>query len=220
MAPHTKGLQRQAVCDELPKVLPRIRLHHGEALWVLTQLGFRGVAAESTFKEYIKSLRKLGTPFARGEVGPSSRSLANYSLYHLMELALILTLRVYHLVPDSLLIEIARHRKDLYRHYRRAYSERRTGKGSPVVVTAVGHKPVCMQGLFLDLQIDFSGGQLTSFGPPKLLSPFEALRVFVRRGEASRSFLPIQLSSLAESVVGAALQAPSIRRGPRKRRSG
>ena len=200
-------------------MLPRIRLHHGQALWVLTQLGFRGAASESTFKEYIKSLRKLGTPFARGEVGPRLRSLANYSFYHLMELALILTLRVYHVVPDSLLVEIAQHRKDLYRHYRRAYSERRTGKGSPVVVTAIGHKPGCMQGLFLDLQVDFSGGRLTNFGPPKLLSPFEALRVFGRRDAAARSFLPIKLSSLAESVVATALQAPAIRRGPRKRPS-
>jgi hypothetical protein len=216
MAPRIKSLQAKTVCDRLPKALPRIELHHGQALWVLTQLGFRGAAGENSFKEYIKSLRKLGTPFARGEVRPGSRNLANYSFYHLMELVLVLTIRVYHVVPDSMRAEIVRHRESLYRHYRRAYAERCTGKGSPIVVTANGHKPVCMRGLFLDLQIDFSGGQLTSFGPPKLLSPFEALQVFTKRDIAARSFLPIKLSLLAESVVAAALQPPLIRRGPRK----
>jgi hypothetical protein len=213
----SKSARAEAVADKLPKALPRIELHHGQALWVLTQLGFRGAARESTFKEYSKSLRKVGTPFARGEVGPSLRHLANYSFCHVMELALVLTIRVYHVVPASLLAEIVRHRKKLCRHYRRAYAERCAGKGSPIVVTANGHEPVCMRGMFLDLQIDFSGGRLTSFGPPKLLSPFEAFQVFANSDIAARSFLPIKLSLLAERVVAAALQAPFIRRGPRAR---
>ena len=107
------GTEDEVGRDDLPRALPRIRLHHGQALWVLTQLGFQGAASERTFKEYIKSLRKLGTPFARGEVGPSRRSRANYSFYHLMELALILTLRVYHVVPDSVLTELVQHRRTL-----------------------------------------------------------------------------------------------------------
>jgi hypothetical protein len=103
----------QATYDDLPSSLPEIELHHGEALWVLSRLGFRGGTRKSTFYEYIKSLRKLGTPFVRGTTGHIHRGLANYSYCHLMELALALTLRVYHVVPDSVLVGIVRHRANL-----------------------------------------------------------------------------------------------------------
>jgi hypothetical protein len=200
------------VCD-LPKTLPAIELHHGAALWVLTRLGFRGPVPETTFNEYIKSLRKLGTPFERGSF--ERRGLANYSYFHLMELALALNMRVYHVVPDSVLVQIVRSRKTLYRHYERAYSERLTKLGSPISIVAKGEKPMGLRGAFLDLQIDFSGGRLAKFGPPKLISPFEALTIFADTDLAARSFLPINLSVLSERLVSAALEAPLIRRGPR-----
>src|SRR6478672_1612764 len=75
----------------LPLELPRIRLHHGEAMWVMARLGFQGEASRSTFYEYVKSLRKLGTPFDRGKIGSGRRGMANYSYCHLMELALVLS---------------------------------------------------------------------------------------------------------------------------------
>src|SRR5712691_5426273 len=124
----------QPLSGDLPKALPNIGLQHGEALWVLARLGFQGAASKSTFYEYIKSLRKLGTPFERGKIGMVGRRLANYSYCHLMELALALTLRVYHVVPDSVLTEIVRYRASLYRHYRRAYADRCTGLGAPLTV--------------------------------------------------------------------------------------
>jgi hypothetical protein len=125
----------------MPKSLPNIGLHHGEALWVLAQLGFQGTASKSTFYEYIKSLRKLGTPFERGEIGYGRKGMANYSYCHLMELAVTLTLRVYHIVPDSILMEIIRHRASLYRYYRRAYAERCTGIGAAITVEIAGRPP-------------------------------------------------------------------------------
>jgi hypothetical protein len=138
----------------LPNTLPAIDLNHGQALWVMAELGFRGTASESTFREYIKSLRKLGIPFPRGEIGLRRRGLAVYTYGHLMELALTLTLRVYHVVPDALLAEIVRYRKRLYRHYRDAYVHRRNGRGAPVVVELEGCDPIRMRGVFLDLQCE------------------------------------------------------------------
>ena len=92
--------------DELPKMLPELKLHYGQTLWLLTEVGFRGVATQRTFSEYIKSLRKLGVPFDVDEIFHAQRGPAkNYSYYHLMELALALTLRVYHVVPNSVLIK-------------------------------------------------------------------------------------------------------------------
>jgi hypothetical protein len=197
---------------QLSAILPKIALNHGRALWVLQQLGFRGKTSDSTFYEYIKSLRKLGTPFRPGEIGVARRGRANYSYYHVMELALALTLRVYHVVPDSVLTQIIRHRRSLYRHYRRAYTERRDGLGTRTKFRADTGANFALSGVFLDLQINFSGGRLVSFGPPKVFSPAEALQVFAERDLAARAFLPINLSRLAERVITLALSAPLPRR--------
>ena len=42
------------------------RLSHGQALWVLTQLGFSAGVSAGTFNYYIKSLRKFKS-FAAGK---------------------------------------------------------------------------------------------------------------------------------------------------------
>jgi hypothetical protein len=211
--PPTEGLRFYS--SELPRSLPAIRLHHGEALWVLAELGFQGKVRKGTFYEYIKSLRKLGTPFEQGKIGYGRKAKANYTYYHLMELGLVLTLRVYHVVPDSILMEIVRCRRALYRCYRRAYIERLHGLGTAVTVSRPGADPLQLRGVFLDLQIDFSGGKLAHFGPPRLLAPFESLRAFAERDVAARALLPINLSLLAERMVGAALGAPTANIGPR-----
>ncbi len=195
------------------KELTQIKLHHGEAVWVMAHLGFQGAASDSTFYEYIKSLRKFGIPFRK--IGLGRRGLANYSYCHLMELALVLTARVYYFVPDTVLSEIIRHRRILYRYYRRAYLDRRSGIGAPIRFSAPHHPPIAARGVFLDLQIDFSGGVLTRFGPPILLSPYQALAAFVEKDIATRSLLPINLSLLAERLIATTMRAPVIRKGPR-----
>jgi hypothetical protein len=193
--------------DFLPDRLPKIELRHGQALFVLSRLGFQGSATKSTFYEYIKSLKKLGMPFGRGKIGLRRRGLANYSYCHLMELALALTLRVYNIVPDTVLVQLVQYRRTLYRHYNRAYAERRSGLGAQIDIEAAGHASITVRGLFLDLKIDFSGGTLTAFGPPELLSPYEALSVFTEREIAARALLPINVSLLSERLVSTALEA-------------
>ena len=197
----------------LPKELMQIKLHYGEAVWVMSRLGFQGKASDQTFYEYIKSLRKLDIPFEK--VGRGYRGLVSYSYFHLMELALVLMARVYYFVPDAVLAEIVRHRPILYRYYRRAYLDRSSGIGAPVRITPPQYVPIVARGVFLDLQIDFSGGVLTRFGPPVLLSPSQALATFVNQEDvAARALLPLNLSVLAERVVLTALRAPRVRRGP------
>jgi hypothetical protein len=197
----------------LPADLPVIALRHSEAVWVLAEMGFQGGANRATFNEYIKSLRKLGIPFARGKVSPKVRRLANYSYLHLMELALVLTLRVYNAIPDSVLMQIVRHRRTLQTIYRRAYMERESGAGRPTAL-ALGRFRFVMKGAFLDLPLNFSGGKLVSFGPPKLISGVDALKIYAGASVAARAFLPINVSALAEKLVCTALDAPVIRTGP------
>jgi hypothetical protein len=197
---------------------PRLVLRHREVIAVLAGLGFQGPATRVTFYEYVKSLRKLGTPFPGGKIGHGRRVLARYSYEHLMELALVLSLRVYHVVPEPILAEIIRHRKKLVRLYRRAYLERATKLGRITTFTSDG-QTLRVSGTFLDLQIDFSGGTFMRFGPPRLIGPAEAIRIFVARDLAARSLLPIHLSALAERLIAAAAKASSPRRNPPARKS-
>jgi hypothetical protein len=193
----------------------RIALTHGQALWVLRELGFSEGSSAATFNDYIKSLRKLGSPFERGKLGFKRRGLANYTYYHLMELALVLTVRVYYVVPDAVLREIVRHREQLYQLYRRAHTAH-SKAAAPITVALPGHNAFEISGLFLDLGLKFSAGRLVSFGPPRLLEPFEALRAFAKSDQVARALLPINLSTLADRVISAAIRAPIIKRGPRQ----
>jgi len=201
----------------LPSKLPQIRLRHGQVLWLLTELGYRGAVSESAFFEYIKSLRKVGIPFGHERFQTKhSKRLASYSYCHLMELATTLSLRVYHVVPDSVLRGIVHYRSQLYRFYRRAYAERGSGEGRPTLIRVKGRKPVELRGLFLDLNIGFSGGHLIRFGPPKLLSSPETLARFSESSVSGRAFMPLSLTLLSERVTALALRAPDIRSGPSK----
>jgi hypothetical protein len=178
-------------------------------MWLLLSLGYGAGVPESTFHEYLKSLRKLGIPFERTS---NRRKRLRYLYCHIMELALILSLRVYHVVPDSVLREIVRHREQLFLLYRSAYAQRASGRGKPIDLAAVSGKEIQLRGLFIDLRIGFAGGQLINFGPPRLLSPAEALIQFAKRTQSREFFLPLNLSLLAERVVVLALSPPRKRR--------
>jgi hypothetical protein len=207
------ALQDAEIADPLPHKLPPIRLRRRQMIWVLTELGYGAGVSHETFYEYIKSLRKLGIPFRFGTVKARTRSRSQYSYDDVMELAMTLSLRIYHVVPDAVLTQIVRHRSQLHRFYRRAYAERWNGKGSPIDVRREGGTPITLHGLFLDLGVSFSGGKLVKFGPPKLLSPAEALRMSAQRMLTVQVLLPLNISVLAERVVTLALTAPPIRRG-------
>jgi hypothetical protein len=207
----------QGPSDTLPKSLPQITLRHGQVIWLLTELGYSEGATAKAFYEYIKSLRKFGIPFGDEKFRTKrGRRLANYSYCHVMEIVIALSLRVYHVVPDAILKGIATHRKQLWHLYHRAYAERCVGMGTPISLKFNGHKPIEYRGLFLDLNILFSGGNLVHFGPPRVLSPAETLARFGERSAFGQTFMPLSLSVLAELVVAVALRAPEIHSGPLK----
>jgi hypothetical protein len=113
--------------------------------------------------------------------------------YHLVKLSLVLALRIYNAVPDSVLLEIIRHRATLRHCYRRAYLERAADVGAPINLRMSGKTPILLRGVFLDLQMNFSGGKLARFGPPRILSAYDALDIYANNEVASRSFLPINI---------------------------
>jgi hypothetical protein len=182
-------------------------------IWLLVELGHSDGVAEQTFYEYIKSLRKLGIPFGHRTMKSRDKTPAYYRYCEVMELAMTLALRVYHVVPDSVLKAIIRNRALLHRLYRRAYAQRESGKGSPIILATPKGARIQLRGCFLDLGIRFSGGQLVKFGPPKLLPPEGALGLSARRMLSVETSLPLGLSALAERVVALTLAAPLMRRG-------
>jgi hypothetical protein len=198
--------------DSLPAAAPALALTYGQVMWLLSRLGYGDGVTESTFSEYLKSLRKLGIPFGGRISPPGERIRAQYSYYHIMELALVQVLRIYHVVPDSILREIDKNREKLRELYRRAYALRSSGEGASATFGARGGKPIEIRGLFLDLNIRFSGGQMINFGPPKLLSPTDTIVRFAKCSQAGEVYLPINLSRLAEDVVMLALSPPGKRR--------
>src|ERR1700728_97550 len=124
------GMSLMARDDVLPAAPPALALTYGQVMWLLLQLGYGNGVTESTLHEYLKSLRKLGIPFGGRISRPGERIRAQYTYYHIMELALVQCLRVYHVVPDSILREIDKNREKLRELYRRAYALRASGEGS------------------------------------------------------------------------------------------
>lgn len=210
MRQNTGSVTRERSDDSIPV----LHLTHGRALWVFGALGFSDGISPRTFNYYIKSLRKLGIPFVRGEVGLGTGRLAHYSYDHMMELGVALTLRVYGVLPDPVVAGLIRFRRDLHALYRRAYLDADRGLGAPVRVHARGETGFCLTGLYLDPQIRYVRGQILEFGPPRAVSPFDALRLFASSRCAGRPHVPFNLSVLALDIIASAEQAPNIRRGP------
>lgn len=197
--------------------LDDLRLRHGQALWVLNELGLSAGVTRQTFNEYIKSLRKLGVPFKRGEPGLSHQRLADYSFPHLMELSIILSTRVYGILPDVVARALISFRDDLRNCYYKAFIERDCGLGAPIFVTAGGRKNsggFPMSGVYLDLQLTYSAGQLSSIGPPEIMGPFGALARFARASSPARPHTPLNLSNIAVRVATLMASAPPVRSGP------
>ncbi len=198
------------------RALDDLTLRHGQALWVLNELGLSAGVARVTFNEYIKSLRKLGVPFKRGEPGLGPQRLAGYSFIHLMELSLILGTRVYGVLPDVVAHALISFRGDLRGYYYKAFPERDCGLGAPIFVTTGGRKNsgFRMSGVYLDLQLTYSAGQLSSIGPPEIMVPFGALERFAQPVSPPRPLTPLNLSNIAVKVAELMTRAPPIRSGP------
>lgn len=161
-------------------------------------MGFRGDTSRKTFNDYIKSLRRMGLPVTASKAPRHGRQII-YSYENVMDLALALTLRVYHVIPDALIKALVEARDELHPIYRRAYQDRGSGLGAPLRLTAAD-KRLELSGVFLDLNIEYAAGRLVRFGPPQALNPMQAVQRFAQADNVARVFLPIPISALAERV--------------------
>jgi hypothetical protein len=192
--------------------IPRLALTHGQTIWFMTELGLHHGVSTSTFNYYIKSLRKLGIPFEKGKGQSDGHRHVTYDFEELMELTVALLLRVYGTLPDTVVAGLRKFRNDLRPIYRQAYFDS-INRTYPVVrVAERGGNRLKMSGLFLDLNIRYSAGQMIEFGPPKTMSPFEAVTVFACSEVPARSYLPLNVTAVAQMIVGRTRVLPSVRR--------
>lgn len=129
-----------------------------------------------------------------------------------MELTLALLLRVYGTLPDVVTDRLRSFRADLRPIYRQAYKDSQKGIYPEARVSTPNGERFTVQGLFLDLNTSYSARQAIQFGPPKALSPFEAISVFAHSEIAGRSYLPLNITAVAQMIAERARQTPTIPR--------
>jgi len=199
--------------DSRSEVVPSLALTHGQTIWLMNELGLRHGVSRSTFNSYIKSLRKLGIPFEKGMGQSKGHRHVTYNFEDLMELTIALLLRVYGTVPDAVLAGLRHFREDLRPIYRQAFFDSVTRTFPMARVAERGGSHLVINGMFLDLNIRYSAGQMTAFGPPRTLSPFEAIATFARADVPGRSYLPLNITAVAEMIVERTHVLPPKRRG-------
>jgi hypothetical protein len=214
-SPPTEMRKRSSKLPEKSKAnaAPALALTHGQAMWLMTELGLRGGVSGSTFNSYIKSLRRIGIPFETGKGQSKGHRHVTYDFEELMELTVALLLRVYGTVPDAVLVGLRNFRNDLRPIYRQAFHDAITRTFPAARVVERAGSRLTAEGLFLDLNIRYVAGQMIQFGPPKAMSPFEAIVTFTSAEVPGRSYLPLNVTAVAELIVGRSRVAPSIRRG-------
>ena len=210
-----RGLKHSAKKKEEP--VPKLALSHGQAMWLMDKLGLRHDVSKSTFNHYVKSLRRLGVPFDQGKGQSAGRRPVTYDFEDLMELTIALSLRVYWTLPDTIVTGLRQFRDELRPLYRQGYLDSISRVYPPARLSEQGGDRISASGVFLDLNIRYSAGQMIEFGPPKLLSPFEALRAYALSECPATSYLPLNISAVARMIVAGTRSVPPVRRGRRRR---
>ena len=193
--------------------LPKLGLTHGQAVWVLSYMGFRTGDRPSAFNSYIKYLRRAGLPFAKDELGVGAGQNLVYGYDHLMELAVALALRAQAILPGDIVRILADQRTRLRPIYRLAYTDRNSGLGAPCAVKLPGRRQFMAGGVYLDLNLMYMETGFLGHSDPKAIGSADALELFLTAHRAQYVRGLLNLSELGEDIVKLSGGAPEIRRG-------
>jgi hypothetical protein len=192
----------------------RIRLTHGQARWVLAQLGLHAGGDALTFDNYLKSIRRDGVPFGADELGIGTGHNLTYRYEHVMELAVALALRTQGILSRDVVALLAQFRPVLRPLYRQAWLFQESGLGARREVTITGEdRTRTISGVYLDLNLIYTDRGILNATEPRLLSPVEAFDAYMAGHQSVYPRPPIPVSQIAADVVRLAECAPEIRRG-------
>jgi|SRR5580692_5632370 hypothetical protein len=195
--------------------IDQLALSHGQARWVLSNLGLHAGDDEPTFDSYIKSLRRDGVPFAPDELGVGAGHNLKYRYPHLMELAVSLALRTQGILSRHFVGLLAQHRSTFRPIYRRAWLERESGLGAPRRVVIDGISESQISGTYLDLALMYNSYGALLIAEPRLLDPAQAFAYFMAHHQSVYPRPPLSVSQYAQDIVRLAEHAPEIKRGRR-----
>ena len=140
---------------------------------------------------------------------------AVYRFEHIMELAVALLFHRQAILKKDTIVLLAQLRDELTPIYRRAWLEQDRGLGSRASIKVGQAKPFTASGIWLDLGLRYSPGQVLTTTGPKPLGPAGAVRELVRVDRQRYFRDPINISDLAAAVVKHSKKAPEVRRGRR-----
>jgi hypothetical protein len=195
-------------------ILSSIALSHGQTRWLMNCLDLSD-GDEGAFNSYMKFLRRNGVPFSKGETPGGPGTNVSYDYYHLMELALALTLHRQAILKRDVVGLLVSMRKELRPLFQRAWLESDRDHGERVPVKIGTGNTFKASGLWLDLGLNYSEVGYLSTTEPKLLNAEEAIRLFCTLNRQSYFRDPIRISDLAKRVVELVPDAPKLRRGPK-----
>jgi len=197
--------------------IDQLAVSHGQARWVLRELGLHAGEDERTFDSYIKSLRRDGVPFAPSELGVGAGHNLKYRYPHLMELAVALALRTQGILSRDIVRLLAEGRPLLRPLYRRAWLERESGLGAPRYLwidrTPKETTRRRISGAYLELSLMYTSTGVLVATEPRLLNPVEALDYYMAGQQSVYPRPPLPISQFAADVVQLAENAPEIKRG-------
>jgi hypothetical protein len=193
--------------------IDQLAVSHGQARWVLRELGLHAGEDERAFDSYIKSLRRDGVPFAASELGVGTGHNLKYRYLHLMELAVALALRTQGILSRDIVRLLAEGRPRLRPHYRRAWLERESGVGAPHDLLIDRKTSRRINGAYLELSLMYTGTGVLLATEPRLLDPVEALDYYMAGHQSVYPRPPLPISQFAADVVRLAENAPVIKRG-------
>jgi hypothetical protein len=193
--------------------IDRLRLTHGQARWVLNNLGIHAGEDQQRFDALIKSLRRDGVPFAPEELGVGAGHNLAYRYEHLMELAVALAWRTQGILSRHIVGLMAQYRSRLRPLYHKAWLERSIGVGAPRSVVIDDNIQQRISGTYLDLSLTYNETGMPRVLEPRLLNPVEAFRYYMAGHSCVYPRPPLPISQYAIDIVRLAEDPPEIKRG-------
>jgi hypothetical protein len=192
---------------------PALNLSHGQALWVLENIGFRTGGSPTAFNAYVMGLRRAGLPFAEGELGRGPGHNVIYRFEHLMELTVALALRAQAILSRDVISVLAHSRPRLRQIYRRAWTERDGGLGAPEWIVPERQPRFRLQGIYLDLRLMYVETGFLLHASPVALGPGQYIVRISTKNILQHMRDPLPITDMAEKIVELAAGVPEVRRG-------